>query len=320
MKIKLIQNTFYWLTITLLMVACVLLISSALNLPYGIKLYSVMSGSMSPSIPVGSIIISQKGSYKTGDVIIYQSNNSSITHRIIGVNNAEEESFYLTKGDANNAADGNLVPKSSVVGKVLFTIPLLGYFSSFIKTLPGLIVLIVIPATIIIYSETLNMKRAIAEMFSKKHPRKTGWEKINSRQLILLLLFFLTVSLLNIDPSISYYATSYSVVSSTFTTSNLFPTLTLNLSTDKKTVSFTVKNISQYVKLSYKLTYDTQSMPQGLEGQVTLHGENEFNRDITLGICSSGGICVYHSGVNNIKLEVKLDYPDGNSTFLQKTL
>ncbi len=58
--------------------------------------------------------------------------------------------------------------------------------------------------------------------------------------------------------------------------------------------------------IEYSLSYDTkkQSM-QGVIGTVTVEeGENEYEKDITLGTCSSGR-CVYHEVVGTIKLSLK---------------
>ncbi len=58
--------------------------------------------------------------------------------------------------------------------------------------------------------------------------------------------------------------------------------------------------------IEYSLSYDTkkQSM-QGVIGTVTLkEGESEYEKDITLGTCSSGR-CVYHEVVGTIKLSLK---------------
>jgi len=54
------------------------------------------------------------------------------------------------------------------VGKVELSIPFVGYPIAFAKTLPGLIVLIIVPGTIIVYNELLNIKKEIIELLKKK--------------------------------------------------------------------------------------------------------------------------------------------------------
>src|SRR6266498_1989012 len=63
-----------------------------------VKALVVRSGSMEPTLPVGSLIVAKKQShYQVGDVITFKQGNSFVTHRI---NNIENGAFQ-TKGDAN---------------------------------------------------------------------------------------------------------------------------------------------------------------------------------------------------------------------------
>jgi signal peptidase len=64
------------------------------------------------------------------------------------------------------------VAESDVVGKYVFRVPYLGYLIGYIKTLPGLILIIVIPATIIVYEESRNIRKAILEMREKRKKEK----------------------------------------------------------------------------------------------------------------------------------------------------
>jgi len=79
---------------------------------------------------------------------------------------------YVTKGDANDAPDSQAVAEELVLGKTIFSIPLLGYPVSFAKTREGLIILIVIPATMIIYSEILNIKNEAKRLIQERKKRK----------------------------------------------------------------------------------------------------------------------------------------------------
>lgn len=93
------------------------------------------------------------------------------------------------------------------------------------------------------------------------------------------------------------------------------PELILNISKDYKTLSFTVKNLINYIKLSYELTYDTDNGLQGLIGQVELNNQEEYTKEnILLGTCSAGGTCIYHQNVKNIQLKVNLE-DKNNKTF-----
>lgn len=122
----------------------------------GIKLLVVKSGSMEPSIKTGSIIIVKNlKNYNISDIITFKntSSNATNTHRIINIKCIETNCKFKTKGDANIKADSDLVRQENIIGKSLIAIPYLGYLSQFVKTLPGLIIVVIIPGTIIIYEE-----------------------------------------------------------------------------------------------------------------------------------------------------------------------
>ncbi len=120
------------------------------------KLYAVMSGSMSPKIRTGSIVVVKPiTEYKVGDVVTYKTSGSTdkTTHRIVEIQTVNNEKVAITRGDANNAPDTKPVKASQIVGKEYFSIPCLGYVLQYIKTPVGLILIIIIPAVIIIYEE-----------------------------------------------------------------------------------------------------------------------------------------------------------------------
>ncbi len=138
----------------------------------GLRFYIVNSGSMEPEIKKGSLILVHKGSeIKQGDAITYfspLSESNYVTHRVSRIETMENEKIYWTKGDANNIEDESFVSQKEIFGKVLFNIPFLGYFFSFLRTTPGLTIFIVIPSTIIAYTEVLNIKKVISEKREQK--------------------------------------------------------------------------------------------------------------------------------------------------------
>lgn len=110
----------------------------------GLKPYVVLSGSMEPSYPVGSLIYVKSVDYKelkVGDPITYMlSQDVVVTHRIIEVLADEEDPDilrYFTQGDANAVADGTSVHYKNIIGKPVFSIPYLGYVSNYIQNPPG---------------------------------------------------------------------------------------------------------------------------------------------------------------------------------------
>lgn len=95
----------------------------------------VITGSMSPAIEPGDMIIIREGEeYGKGDIILYESGESLVTHRIVG----EREEGFVTKGDANNAEDGEAVKEEDIKGRVRLVIPKAGFVTEYLRTPLGM--------------------------------------------------------------------------------------------------------------------------------------------------------------------------------------
>jgi len=145
-------------------IAAIFLIFYRPVLLWGDTLYEpVYSGSMEPAIPVGGIVVIKPvdpETLKIGDVICFKLEGGSattVTHRIF---NMTEEGF-ITKGDANEDPDQWTVKKGNVIGKVVFTVPFIGYLGSFVRTPVGLILLIILPASLIIIMEARDIVKEL---------------------------------------------------------------------------------------------------------------------------------------------------------------
>ena len=95
----------------------------------GFHLFSVESGSMTPTYPVNSLVIVREVDpqmIEVGDVITFVANEDGmlVTHRVISVDPSDKT--FRTRGDANNVDDAEPVLWGNTVGKVMFGIPLLG--------------------------------------------------------------------------------------------------------------------------------------------------------------------------------------------------
>lgn len=108
-----------------------------------IKPYQVLSGSMEPAYHVGSLVYVravEADSVEVGDTITFHlTTDTVVTHRVVDKN--ETDRTFTTKGDANETADGSKVSYASVIGKVVFSIPLLGYIHSYLSSVPGMIMI-----------------------------------------------------------------------------------------------------------------------------------------------------------------------------------
>jgi signal peptidase len=149
-----------------------LLLSSKLPIPGNLKTYSVMSGSMEPTIKTGSLVfIKPSSNYEVGEIVTFKNQEKAketITHRIAEIETKEGERLFTTRGDANLTPDSKKITQGEIVGKVVYKIPYLGYPAAFAKTLPGLLIFIIIPALIIIYDEIFKIHREVLEIKTKR--------------------------------------------------------------------------------------------------------------------------------------------------------
>lgn len=165
-----------------------LLLSSALPIPGGWKTFVVQSGSMEPSIKTGGIVVvkpttltgsGEAGSYQVGDVITFgprTKTKSPTTHRIIEVT---ADGNYVTKGDANSDQDLRTVSRYEVIGRVLFSLPYLGYAVAAAQKPWGFMIIVVIPAAIIIWEEAGKIWREIQKKRDYKQRVEKREETIN---------------------------------------------------------------------------------------------------------------------------------------------
>jgi signal peptidase I len=96
----------------------------------GHRLLVLTGSSMEPAIPKGSLIVVRTADPETlalGDVVAFEHEGRSITHRIAAIDVVDGVRAFTTKGDANTVADPQRVTFSDRVGVVEAAIPFAGY-------------------------------------------------------------------------------------------------------------------------------------------------------------------------------------------------
>lgn len=150
----------------------------------GYSFFRVATGSMEPSIPVGSLILTKEKNIETieiDDVVSFYSkesymSGSIITHRVVDKNEGLDGSILLTtRGDANSTADIHYVDSENLIGKVIWTSGSGNFFAkliAFFSSKMGFFTCIALPAMLIsvfIFKKCmktimLDMKRLKAQM------------------------------------------------------------------------------------------------------------------------------------------------------------
>ena len=127
----------------------------------GRELFTIIGGSMEPSIPVGSLVIATPVDAMTvavGDIVTIRDDNGTVvTHRVTRVVDAVGGRSFEMKGDANQAPDGGLVPARALVGAAGQFVPYAGYARAFLSTLTGLIATFSFLVALILFYLLLGM-------------------------------------------------------------------------------------------------------------------------------------------------------------------
>ena len=183
------------LLVTVMVILAILLVGVRV---VGLTPYAVLSGSMEPTYHVGALIYVKDvapADITVGMPITFVVNEDLLlaTHRVVDIEvlttrqeqvldeagnpvlddegnpvveeiPLDEPTYYFqTKGDANDAVDGTPVHYKNVVGTPVFSIPYLGYLSSWLQTRQGMIMGICIALVLVILTFLPDLLRAVDE-------------------------------------------------------------------------------------------------------------------------------------------------------------
>ena len=139
---------------------------------FGYSQFIVTSGSMEPTFSTGDLVISkEKESYELKDVVTFRDGAGSlVTHRIVG---RQEDGQFITRGDANNVEDGELLPADRIVGGVVACIPKVGAGMMFLRSPLGILVLLVVGVLLV---ELPSWTGALKQKAKGKHAHGASQE------------------------------------------------------------------------------------------------------------------------------------------------
>ncbi|HEY2916868.1 MAG TPA: signal peptidase I [Candidatus Limnocylindrales bacterium] len=148
------------ITVTLLLPLATFLVAVWL---LGWQLQHVESGSMSPTYPVGSLLVT--GDVAASDVevgmpLVFEDPRQPgrlVTHRVVGLAPGAELAF-VTRGDANATNDPAPVPARLVRGRVLWHVTVLGTVLDWLQWPRSFLLLVVLPAALLAALELRNRR------------------------------------------------------------------------------------------------------------------------------------------------------------------
>ena len=103
----------------------------------------ILSGSMEPVIPTGSICLISGTDRRgvPGRIVAYELQDHLVVHRISS--GASDGQTFITKGDSNDTPDPAPVAEEQIRGRAIGTIPYAGYGALFLRSRKGVLLLAV---------------------------------------------------------------------------------------------------------------------------------------------------------------------------------
>ncbi len=90
----------------------------------------------------------------------------------MSVDSEDGEAVYTTKGDANENVDPRGIEEEMVVGKVLFSVPFIGYILDFAREPLGFALIIGLPALFIIVDESMKIYHEIRRTLKEEKEKE----------------------------------------------------------------------------------------------------------------------------------------------------
>lgn len=160
---RIFRQLVSWLSILMFAVMVALAVLLVGVRVVGLTPYTVLSGSMEPTYPVGSMIYVRAidaADITPGTPLTFRIAGGTVaTHRVVEVTELDGSPAYVTKGDANDNTDPP-VRLSAVIGSPVFSIPYLGYISTWLQSGAGAIAGIAFAAVLLLSAVLTELRQA----------------------------------------------------------------------------------------------------------------------------------------------------------------
>lgn len=128
--------------------------------------------------------------------------------------------------------------------------------------------------------------------------------------LIIFILFlgFAPVSYAKVLPRFATKSNSNAKAVKASTSISVSP----KLRSDRKALTVYFSNLQAARQVTYTLMYQTNGKEEGVSGSISGSVGNT-SRELLFGTCSSG-VCRYHTGITNMRLEILTELTSGKKT------
>ena len=109
---------------------------------------------MEPAVSAGDLVlVHRREAYGRGDIVMFDSGGISVTHRIL----EKAQEGFVTKGDANNVPDKELLSENHIIGRVAVVIPMVGKAVLFLKNPAGMMLIMMLAIWLIWGADVVRM-------------------------------------------------------------------------------------------------------------------------------------------------------------------
>lgn len=132
-----------------------ILLAAALPQALGGTSMVVLSGSMTPTIRTGDVVVVRPiapAEAAVGDIVTFKDpagGDRMLVHRVRAISRSGDEVEVITKGDANSTQERWKVAADGTIGTVAYRVPVLGFAVGWINSPAGRVGLLIVPALLL---------------------------------------------------------------------------------------------------------------------------------------------------------------------------
>ena len=169
------------LWIVILGVLGVVTVAVAIPRLAGATPYTILTGSMRPTMPPGTLIVAKPVPVEQigiGTAITYQLESGKptvVTHRVVATGiNGKGEHVFTTRGDANDVVDEEPVIPEQIKGEVWYSVPYLGYVNTLVTGQQRHIAMIAVVSSLLLYAAYMMTSGLRDQFRSRARGRRTA--------------------------------------------------------------------------------------------------------------------------------------------------
>lgn len=155
------------ITAFLVILICIIFIQRVTNNNFaigGIRVFTIISGSMLPDYKIGDMIISVEttaSKIEVGDNVVYKGlvgdfKDKIVTHQVIQKNENNRKYTFITKGTNNDIEDPE-INEDQIIGKVIYKTFILSFISRLLNNSSAFFFVVFIPFVLLVFFEIVEV-------------------------------------------------------------------------------------------------------------------------------------------------------------------